>query len=207
MKSKCLTISLLVLSMGYLSSCKKKSSDPETPAVIVTPVNQLCDGNSGASYYPLDSTDTWQYLYKIMGQTQSPRPSPTVVGHVTYNSIKYAHIYDSALFSDNYLRENSTTHSIYRYNSSNGTDYLEIPGSPTLNQTWTSAFGTRTVTNLSASKSTASCTYTGLLEITEVNSGATVTTKYYYKKGLGMVYSIETGSFPSEYTLTSTTLK
>ena len=145
-------------------------------------------------------------MYKISGITQSPHPSPKVIGHVTYGSVKYAHIYDSALFSDVYMRENTANHNIYFYNDNNGNEYLAIPGSPTLNQSWTSAFGTRTVTNLSASKSTSGCSYSGLLEITEVASGTT--TKYYYKKGLGMVYKVQSGtSFPDEYTLTSVSLK
>ena len=92
------------------------------------------------------------------------------------------------------------------YKSPN-TEFLEVPGTPTLNQTWTSAYGTRTVTNLNASKTTSSCTYTGLLEITEVIGAKT--TKFYYKKGLGLVYRIDVSgtSFPGEYTLTSATLK
>lgn len=208
MTTKKIATLLCIVALGSFSSCKKTTTtpDPVTPTPTPTPVNQLCDGNSTASYYPLDSTDTWVYLYKIMGVTQSPHPSPKVIGHVTYNSFKYAHIYDSALFSDTYLREDATTHNTYFYNSNNGIEYLEIPGTPTLNQTWSGAFGTRTVTNLSASKATSSCSYTGLLEITEVGSSST--TKYYYKKGLGKVYSIQSAtSFPDEYTLTSTTLK
>lgn len=208
MKTKQIAVLLLVVALGSFSSCKKKSTDPDPEPEAAAPVNQLCDGTGSASYMPLDSTNKWVYTYKIGGITQSPHPSPKVVGYTTYGTVKYAHIYDSALFSDAYLRENTTTHNTYFYNDNNSTEYLEIPGSPTLNQTWTSAFGTRTVTNLSATKSTGSCNYSGLLEITEVTSGSSpTTTKYYYKKGLGLVYKIGSGSFAAEWTITSTTLK
>ena len=45
------------------------------------------------------------------------------------------------------------------------------------------------------------------VEITEVIGAKT--TKFYYKKGLGLVYRIDVSgtSFPGEYTLTSATLK
>ncbi len=208
MKTKKIAALLLVVAIGSFSSCKKKSSDPEPEPEVVTPVNQLCDGTSGASYMPLDSTDNWNYTYKIGGQTQTTHPSPKVVGHQTYGSVRYAHIADVSFFGDSYYRENTTTHNIYVYDTNNNTEYLEIPGSPTLNQNWSNAYSTRTVTNLSASKSTSGCNYTGLLEITEVTTGTSpTTTKYYYKKGLGLVYSVGSGSFADEWTLTSVTLK
>lgn len=210
MNTKKIVTLLCVIAIGSFSSCKKKTSDPD-PAVttpVITPVNQLCDGNSGTSYYPLDSTDAWGYGYKISGVSQSIHPSLKVTGHQIYNSKKYALVKDaSGYVFDDYLREDAVTHDIYRYDSNNNTEFLEIPSVPTLNQSWTYFGGTRTVTNLSASKATSGCSYTGLLEITQVNSGATLTTKYYYKKGLGKVYSVEVGSFPAEYTLTSTSLK
>ena len=71
MKTKKIAALLLVVALGSFSSCKKKSDDPEPEPEVVTPVNQLCDGNGGASYMPLDSTDTWTYVYKIGGITQS----------------------------------------------------------------------------------------------------------------------------------------
>lgn len=207
MKTKKIVALLCIITIGSFSSCKKKSSDPEPDATTpVIPVNQLCDGAGGTNYFPLDSTDAWIYLLKYSGVTQNPKPSPKVIGHVTYGSFKYAHMYDLVFQTDHYYRENTSTHNIYCYKPSNSTDYLEVPGTPTLNQTWTSAYGTRTVTNLNASKTTSSCTYSGLLEITEVVGS--VTTKFYYKMGLGMVYKIDvSGSFPGEYTLTSATLK
>lgn len=208
MKTRSISVLLCAALLGVLVSCKKKSSDPEPEPETETPVNQLCDGNGGASYMPLDSTDSWTYTYKIGGITQSTHPSPKVMGHQTYGGVKYAYIHDSPAFGDSYYRENVTTHDIYEYDTNSSNEYLAIPGSPTLNQTWNNAYATRKVTNLSASKSTASCTYSGLLEITETTTGSSpTTTKYYYKKGLGLVYSIGSGSFASEWTLTGVSLK
>ena len=66
---------------------------------------------------------------------------------------------------------------------------------------------TRKVTNLNASLSTASCTYTGLLEIQDLDDNQQTVRTYYYKKGLGLVKQLEPGQFGNVYTLTSVSLK
>lgn len=211
MKKNYLTIAISLLSITYfVSSCKKKESSPtveETP-IVVPPVNKLCDGNGSNLYYPIDSANSWTYKYKISGVTQSISPNPKVIGHITYLSKKYSKIKDAISFSSEfYLRTEITNNNVYRYDSGTSSEFLEIPGAPILNQTWTSYSGTSTVTNLSASITTSACSYTGLLEISVVSSISTI--KYYYKKGLGLVYSIESGSTwgNDEYSLTSTILK
>jgi hypothetical protein len=106
-----------------------------------------------------------------------------------------------------YLREDADNHNIYFWSSSEGKDYLEVPANPQLNQTWESGTGfTKKVTNISASKKTTYCSYTGLLEITEYY-GTSVFAIFYYKKGLGLVYKIEKGFSTSTFELYSVTLK
>jgi hypothetical protein len=212
MKINHLTLAICIASISYLAtSCKKKTSDPveETAVVTTPPVNKLCDGSGNNVYYPLDSLNTWTYNYKISGVQQSISPTPKVISYQTYLSKKFALIKDAISFSgDVYMRVDNGTNNVYQYDSNTGMEYLEIPGTPTLNQTWTSIYNrTSTVTNLSASKATSNCSYTGLLEITVVSG--TVSAKYYYKKGLGKVYSIESGQAfgNDEYTLKSVTLK
>ncbi|MES2764090.1 MAG: hypothetical protein V4677_17875 [Bacteroidota bacterium] len=209
MKTKKIVALLCVIAIGSFSSCKKKSNDPEPETETpVAPVNKLCDGNGGTSFYPLDSANAWGYGYKISGMNQSVSPSLKVTGFQMYSSKKYALIEDASNFMfDFYLREDATNHNIYRYNTSNSTEYLEVPASPVINQSWSVGGNSRKVTNLSASINTSSCSYSGLLEISVLNSSSVVIDKQYYKKGLGMVYSLEVGSFAGELSLKSTTLK
>lgn len=210
MKTKKIVALLCIIAVGSFNSCKKKTSDPEPDATTpVTPVNQLCDGVASNSFYPLDSLNNWTYVLKYSSSIQSVRPSPKVERFVTYNSKKYAEIKDGSIyFTDAYIREDAVTHNVYRYKSSNSTEYLEIPGTPTLNQTWPSGYGTTlTVTNLSASKNTTKCTYTGLLEITDVNTQAGITQKLYYKKGLGLVSRISVSGSSSDLALDVVILK
>ena len=183
-----------------MDGCKKKDSKNDD----TTPVNYLCDGNGGASYIPLDSANNWKYSFKMGGTSQSVNPNISVTGHVTYNGKVYAKLEDAtSYYGDRYMREDASTHNIYSYTSA---EYLEVPASPILNQSWTgSSSYTRKVTNLSASVSTSSCSYTSLLEISEF-SGSTLKGKYYYKKGLGLVYSEVTSFFVNTFTLTSVTL-
>lgn len=182
-----------------IDGCKKKDDKDETP----TPVNYLCDGNGEISYIPLDSANNWTYSFKMGGVSQSVHPSISVTGHVTYGGKVYAKLEDAtSYYGVRYYREDAS-HNIYTYSSA---EYLEVPASPTLNQSWTGSDSyTRTVTNLSASISTSSCSYTGLLEISEY-SGTTLKGKYYYKKGLGLMYSEVVSFFTNTFTLTSVTL-
>ncbi|MEI6766704.1 MAG: hypothetical protein WCM76_13805 [Bacteroidota bacterium] len=194
MKRTIIVMSSLVILSCLLGSCKKKdtsTTQDETPAPVVNP---LCDGNGSSSYFPLVLNNYWKYYF--VGQSQEP--TLTVIGTNTYNSKSYFRLEDNTglmQVSDIYLREVSSSHDIMAYNSSTNSESLYLPGSPTLNQTWayTSSIS-RKVTNLSATYTTSSCSYTGLLEIT-VSVNGSVTDKEYYKKGLGMVASVSQGIF------------
>lgn len=210
MKSKQFAILCSAMVIGSLASCKK--SETTTPAeetpVVVTPVNKICTGNGTTSYFPLDSLNTWGFSYTISGMTQTSSPLYKVVGTILYNSKRYTNIDDIGSFNQNiYLRVDALSLDIYEYNSSNGQEYLYIPVNPILNQSWTIQYGSRKVTNLSATKTTTSCTYTNLLEISDLDVNGVAYKMNYYKKGIGMVNMTETGSFPGVYSLKSVTLK
>lgn len=210
MKSKQFAILCSVVVITGLSSCKKKTSTPteDTTPVVVTPVNKICTGNGTTSYFPLDSLNTWGFSYTISGMAQSSSPLYKVVGTILYNAKKYSNIDDIGSFNQSmYLREDIVSHDIYEYNSSNGQEYLYIPVNPVLNQTWPIQYGSRKITNLSATKTTSSCTYTGLLEISDLDVNGVAYKLNYFKKGIGMVNTTETGSFPGVYNLKSVTLK
>lgn len=198
-KLKQLSLLLIVACSMLIPSCKKKSNDPElvTPPPIVA--NTLCDGNNSTSFYPMVLNNTWGYTYKIYTQQQTVHPSLKVTGTTTHNLKNYFEITDqnSVMFSNpREYREDATTHNIYFYDNSWAMEYLNIPASPTLNQSWAYTNNTtRKVTNLSASLSTGSCSYTGLLEISIYNNSNVLQEVDYYKKGIGMVGSKMPDSF------------
>ncbi len=228
MKSKIVFLLTNCLFLGLLlffTDCKKNKDEAETcsdgiqnqgetgvdcggPCTACTSV--LCDGNGTTSFFPLKLNNSWTYSYKIGPQVQSISPSPSVTGTTTHGSYTYFEFEDqsSTMYGGIYeLREDATSHNIHSYSSS--TDYLYIPASPTLNQSWAVDYGnTRKVTNLSASATTAGCTYTGLLEISQYDSGMVLQQKEYYKKGIGLVYRYHPPSlgFDSQYSLTSLVL-
>jgi hypothetical protein len=181
------TIYLIAVAVITFGGCKKDSDPTPVPTPTPTPVDQLCDGNGSSVWIPLDSSNMWEYEYKIMGfpQTGSTITAGTTATHGAHT---YRMLGSSGLMAELQLREDATTHDIYKYYSSTGADFMEVPNSPVLNQTWPTTSGTtRTVTNINASVTTGGCTYTGVLEITEVGF---VTVKEYYKRGLGMIKSI-----------------
>ena len=173
---------------SQITNCKKEDKDDDdddTPAA-----NVLCDGKGGSSWMRLDSANSWTYTWSLDGQNFPISPK-LVVGETTeHDSMTYRLLVDSdnnMLSYDYELREDATTHDLYQYYFS-GEEFLVVPGSPTLNQSWTTVTNwTRKVTSVSASVSSHDCNYTGLLEITEYDANMEIKNKYYYKKGLGLV--------------------
>lgn len=202
------SILLIAMSILTLSSCKKDKNEESTPA---TPsVNKLCDGNSSSSWMPLDSANSWSYSYTIGGIGQT---SPTIIitGHSVRGGKTYAVTNDASYMmqTDDRLFREDASHNIYYYSDNDNAEYLEVPGTPTLNQSWAYGTGgyTRKVTNLSASFTTGSCSYTGLLEISYFNGSNQLQDKYYYKKGLGLVESTSSIFMVSTFAVSAVTLK
>ena len=202
---------LLFAIVILITSCKK---DDSNTTVVPPPTNSgstLCDGNGKTTYFPLDSANSWTFIYTLNNVTQTVVPNLYVNGYVMHGGVKYVDIQDKAnwLYASHLIiREDTTNQNIYRYNTINYKEYLEVPSSPTLNQSWAISSGavTRKVTNLSATLTTSSCSYKSLLQITEYND-TIVQGIYYYKKGLGMVALIVLGTNSSDYKLSTVKLK
>ncbi|MCE3295265.1 MAG: hypothetical protein K0R65_979 [Crocinitomicaceae bacterium] len=208
MKKNLFALALLFGATAVIStSCKKeKEEDPVTPTPAV---NTLCDGNGTSAFYPLTASNSWTYTYLMAGQSQNVSPHLVVNGTEVHNSKTYTKIEDetSVMYINPIrLRVESSNNDIYYYNESMDNEYVYVPAAPTLNQSWSYGSYTRKVTNLSASVSTSGCSYTGLLEISNLD-GSTVVRREYFKKGLGLVYVNSTGGFfTSEYKLNAVTL-
>ena len=184
---KAITISAILIiafSAVTIQSCKKSSSS--TPAPTTTPppaTSVICNGNGTTSNYPLAANNTWHYK-DASGNTFDN----TVGSTVTYGAYTYF-IVSSTQGGTLYLRQ-AANGDIMAYDGSNA-DVLYIPAAPTVNQTWQcqTGFGYyRKVVSTNASLTTSSCSYTGLLEIQDLNSiGGSVFGQFYYKKGVGDV--------------------
>ena len=189
-----------------LTNCKKSSSDDESTPTV----NQLCDGGGKNVWLPLDSTNHWDYEYTIAGIHQGS-PTLTSGSTTTHGAHTYRLVSDDThmmYFDDYEVREDATTHDIYKYNDNNGQEYLEVPASPTVDQTWALSSGySRKITSLNASVSTGSCNYTGLLEMIEMDASQVTVQTYYFKKGLGIVKKQSPGGFGNLYVLTGVGLK
>lgn len=173
-----------------IAGCKK-DKDTTTAATPAPAVDKLCNGNGSTSYYPFVNANQWTYSYSV----SSTNPVIRITGTQTFLSkVFFVLRDDNSLYytGDVYFREDATTHNIYTYDTSTHLEYLEVPGSPSLNQTWTNAYGqTCIVADLNASINSGYCSYTGLLKIIVGSSNTR-----YYKKGLGLVYDTES-SFPA----------
>jgi hypothetical protein len=199
----------------YLNSCKKDQTEQlkptssttsgknpivnptiETTTVTDTPREDICDGNGKDTYYPLEVNNEWVY-YCWTGKFDPALPAPIfqITGHQVINGVTYAIRHDSnplTFTGDVLLREDPGTHNIYCYNDSTKQEYLEIPGSPILNQAWLDASGhVFRVINISDSRLLPPCYYQGLLGIAEYKYQTSTDSVYlstsYYKKGLGLV--------------------
>ncbi|MCX6230392.1 MAG: hypothetical protein NTZ33_02500 [Bacteroidetes bacterium] len=208
-------VTIITVNSFLILSCKK-NNDTTTPITNGNNNNSIiCNGNGKNTYFPLDSGNIWNYNYYMLDVIQNQKPSLVHYGFANPTSLHtYAMLKDDSgwMYSGSYeyFREDPLTHDIYNYYSiySGSGEYLFVPGSPYINQTWTGQSSTDvwTVTNLSASLVTPACSYTGLLEITNLNPG-NITHKYYYKKGLGMVGLLSNGFPSTAYKLTSAKIK
>ena len=191
-----------------LTNCKKSNNDDDSDNS--TPTNTLCDGKGGNVWMPLDSTNHWDYEFTIASIHQGS-PTLTAGGTSSHGGKTYRRIVDDSfmMYPDDYeLREDAATHDIYKYNDNNGQEYLEVPGSPTVDQTWSLSSGySRKITSVNATLTTGSCSYTGLLEMIERDASLNTTNTYYFKKGLGLIKKQQPGGFGNIYTLTGVGLK
>ena len=173
---------IAVFSILCTQSCKKKSSsDDNTTTPPTTTV--ICDGNGSSDYYPLAQSNSWYYTD---GGTNSFTNS--ISGTSVYSSNTYL-VVNSTLGGTQYLRK-ATSGDVMSYSTSNSAEYLFIPASPTVGQSWTYNLefaATRKVISTNASFTTSSCSYTGLLKLQNFGSDGSAMSVFYYKKGVGMI--------------------
>lgn len=183
-KGKVLSVVVLLAALA-IYSCKDSDDSPEPKKTEV-----LCDGDGSKSYWPIDSGRVWSYTFKKEGVADAVISHFEIKNSVVFSGNTYLTVVnkESTIWgTDNYLREDPVTHDILNFKSSNGKDYLEVPGNPVLGQKWNYSFWSREVTSLNASFKSENCNYTGLLEVTEWDGGS-VKKMLYYKKGLGLVH-------------------
>lgn len=193
MKSKILLLAIVTITFfGCKKDDKESCSDGKLNQGEIKvdcggpcpacPVNTLCDGNSSSTFWPMALGNHWF----LNGDNQND-VEIDIIDTVTYNSNKY-YEHEENLGATYYLRP-ATNGDIMIYKSSDNTEHLFIPASPTTNQEWNypiSFYTKRKVINTNASLTTSSCSYSGLLQIQVYTSSGPAAT-YYYKKGLGMV--------------------
>ncbi|MEI6764740.1 MAG: hypothetical protein WCM76_03805 [Bacteroidota bacterium] len=182
MKKNILIIVQCIVLCIVINSCKKSDSGKDGDATKDT----ICEGNGGKSWLPLAVHNQWKYTIESLNL----EPKLTVINSTVENSKTYWVIRDSTglmQLGDLYLREDPKSHNLYALdlNSSSG-EFLYLPASPELNQSWMYFTHLLKVTNLAATYSTSTCSYSDLLEVS-VYDGISIIDKHYYKKGLGLV--------------------
>ncbi len=195
--------SLCLLLFTY--GCKKSESKPDSNT------NVLCDGNGSSDLYPLNIGNYWKYKVIITGVVQ-PKPAKIEILKDTISGgKKYFFLTDSSnqMFgASRFYRKDTGNHTLYFFSSYN--EAVDIVKSPSKNQTWNSIFYSRVAVNLNASLKTSACNYTGLIQVNEMNGGS-IKTRLYYKKGLGLVYSVSPNAPMNgdsvEYILTDARIK
>lgn len=202
MKKTLIILAILATGPAFFSACKKK----EDPKIV----NLLCEGNSSGALFPVATGNVWRMVFLDAGVPEAMRTVLKVGKDSFINSKMYKVYSDSAgrMYggTTKFLRVEAGTGNVYMY-SPGYVEKMELPGNPTLNQTWAVTFYSRKVTNLNASLKTGKCNYTGLVEVTELDGGSEKS-KYYYKKGLGLVAIItHLGAFMKDYELESVSLQ
>lgn len=163
----------------------KKAKKDDGSCILTQDPNTapLCAGITGnTKLLPIAAGYKWEYRRTTGGQASLY--SEEIVGTEDINGISYFKVH----FVNNQISSTGTFH--LRVDASNGNVYkkpdgqeevLYISGNPTVGQ----SIGAGTVTNVNASITTAACTYTGCVEVTE--SSTLATKKLYFKRGIGVV--------------------
>jgi hypothetical protein len=147
-----------------------------------------CTGNSSNSYYPLAQGYWWKYNYNDGGPLGG---KDSIAGTQVYGGQTYFKFIVPDRFggSPGYAyRRTAGNGDVYCYSTSDSREYLVAPANPVLNQKWLGP-GTDSlkVTALSSTITTALCSYTSCLVVTEYYASGNFAEAYYYKKGYGLV--------------------
>lgn len=208
MKKIVLPVMMLVASTVMTVSCKKKKDDDYTPPV--TTPTLLCDGNGTSSYFPLSNGNKYVYGYKLKGNAKWDKnytiTKDTIIGGQTYKKLQN----DSVKTIYELIRTDLANNNVYSYISALSKEVILVPGTPAIDQVIEVATpgNTAKVTSVSAAFKTASCSYSGLLEITEFDSKGKAIAVFQYKQGVGRVHTafVPTGGDTEDLQLKSVVL-
>lgn len=196
------TFLIIAIAFTVLTACKK--SDP----IVPSPNNLICDGIGNSDLFPLNVGNYWTYIVKKTGVPNPELTKIEVYNDSFYYGQNYFFLTDSSeqMFgASRFYRKDTGGHTMFMITGYS--EAIEILKSPALNQSWNSLFYSRKVVNQNASIKTSSCNYTGLIQVNEMDGGF-IRSRRYYKKGLGLVYSVSPkGGDSVEFILTDVRIK
>jgi hypothetical protein len=180
---------MAILMVIILSYCKKK--EEAAPNNTNTLFTDICTGNGGTSYYPLQKGNQWVIRYAspyYAGGTQAFTITDTLTadGKKWYKQGQGDVLGPKSDYIYFWVNSNGD---IYKGTSTTVADSkLWIPANPVINSGW------KTFNNDSLTVETTSdtfpdaCNYTDILIINKYSTlDNSLTGKYYYKKGVGLI--------------------
>ena len=186
MKIKISILFLIVISVFV--SCKKdnqtlqNSSNNNTNNTTYT---DPCNSNIPTQFwYPLKLGNQWTYI-TVLGIIISEITSDTIINGQIF--FKFTSI-TSLPSSPEYYRID-TMNNFIQLNLSLNAEEMCLPANPFIGQTWLRKGKTFLVISLNSDVSTSVCSYTNTLQLEVFGSNGTSQGYFYYKKGLGSVYS------------------
>lgn len=174
----------LCTALLLIAACKKDDNKPGTSGGT----SKICTGNGSSDYFPLAINNSWSYKDDGGGN----QFTYTIASSATFGTQVYFKV-DNSLGGSLYLRK-ATNGDIKAYSIATATEYTYIPAAPITNQSWIyplQGAATRKILSTSASVTTSSCTYTGVLQIQHYDALGNPGAVIYYKKGIGIVRTDE----------------
>lgn len=166
----------------------------------------LCDGNGQNTFMPMKVGYYWKYKSELFSTSVNYNCiDKDTIGGIVYFTIKGTDAYGWE--DENYYRAASNG-DIFVLKDQSDEEILLIPNNPVVGYQWNDNSDDYSwkIVATDATFETSDCNYTGLLEIEEYFSG-TLTDKYYYKKGLGLVNRLNVGTISYDTYLTDVTFE
>ena len=174
---------LLSCTLG-LQSCSDELPDGDGDIFN----QQVCDGGTEDSYFPLTVGNSWKY-----SQNNSFEPIVRIVeGNVPFNANVYYIVVDEQHNDDMtmFLRMDTLGNIVqYRGNA----DELYLPANPVVGDIWVNTGDTLSVSATNATLSTTYCDYRNVLVVQKRNQSGILEDTRYYVKGIGEIYSYAEG--------------
>jgi hypothetical protein len=151
-------------------------------------VNPTCDGHpTNSDVFPLIQGTKWDYdqtgtysntYYEINGTSD--------INGVTYINRDFSQ-FSGNITGTKQFRIDTNNGDVYYRSGAN--DYMQMPGTPTLGQSWVDEYTViHEIVDLNATVTTNACTYTGCVKVLN-DYTSSADTYNYYKSGIGMIKS------------------